>query len=274
VEIDGPGALRYGAAVSLGQDTRIDLPAGAALDVGERVSVSRNVHIAPEAGHRIRIGAATTVQDSCRIYGDVSIGRNCILAPNVFVSSGTHAFDTIPHRTIQEQETLAPVPTRPIRIFSDCWFGINSVIVPGVTVGRGCVIGANSVVTGDLAPYSVAAGNPARVVRRRLDFAPKARIDATCESDAPYFYDGFAPTADPDQLFAAGTFVLALHHDAPGAVRLCAFGDGAITFDGRREPLPRRSGVVEFPIGTGASHLPFLIFDIDGHCAVRSAELV
>jgi acetyltransferase-like isoleucine patch superfamily enzyme len=274
VEIAGPGSLRYGASVSLGQDTRIDLPAGAALDLEERVSVSRNVHIAPEAGRRIRVGAATTVQDGCRIYGDVSIGRNCIFAPNVFISSGTHAFDTIPDRLIQEQDSLAPVPTRPIRIFSDCWLGINSVIVPGVTIGRGCVVGANSVVTDDLEPYSIAVGSPARVVRRRLQFAPKSRIDAASESDPPYFYDGFAPTKEVGALSAEADFTIALDHDNPRAVRLCLSGEGSITFDDRQTPLPKHPDIIEFSIRTREGSLPLLTFRVDGRCVVRWAELI
>ena len=177
--------------MSLGEGTRIELPATSTLAIGDGVTVSRGVHLVPAAGHRITIGAATTVQDGCRLYGDVSVGQRCIFAPNAFVSSGTHVFDALPHRPIQEQESIAPATQRPIRIYGDCWFGINVVITPGVTVGRGCVVGANSVVTGDLPPYHVAAGNPARVIRKRLEFSPKPRIDAADEQDAPYFYDGF-----------------------------------------------------------------------------------
>ncbi len=146
VEIDGAGAFMFGPGVSLGEGTRIELPAGSKLEIGDGVSVSRGVHLVPAAGHRITIGAATTVQDGCRLYGDVSVGQRCIFAPNAFVSSGTHVFDALPHRPIQEQESIAPAAQRPIRIYGDCWFGINVAITPGVTVGRGCVVGANSVV--------------------------------------------------------------------------------------------------------------------------------
>ena len=191
VEIDGPGTFRFGRGVSLGEGTRIELPATGTLAIGDGVMVSRGVHLVPAAGARIEIGAGTTIQDGCRLYGDVRVGQRCIFAPNAFVSSGTHVFDALPHLTIQEQEQVAPATQRPIRIHGDCWFGINVVIAPGVTVGRGCVVGANSVVTGDLPPYQVAAGNPARILRQRLEFAPKSRIDAANEHDAPYFYDGF-----------------------------------------------------------------------------------
>ena len=223
------------------------------------------------------IGAGSTIQDNCRIYGDVTVGPRCIFAPNVFVSSGTHAFDTLPHLPIQEQDRLAPVASRPIRIFADCWFGINSVLMPGINIGRGCVVGANSVVTADLPPYSVAVGNPAKVVRQRLSFLPKSRIDATEEKDAPYFYDGFdASLAASGNAFTANSdFTLVLQGDSPRTVRLCLSGDRGTTIEltGCRQPVPQSWSVVNFPLDANSSSLPFLQFQSDGPCRVQWAEL-
>ena len=275
VEIDGPGEFRLGTGVSLGEGTRIDLPAGSVLSLGGRVSISRHVHIAPDAGGRIGIGALTTIQDGCRIYGDVSVGQRCIFAPNVFVSSGTHTFDALPHIPIQEQERLAPAPPRPIRILGDCWFGINVVIAPGVTVGRGCVVGANSVVTADLAPYQVAGGNPARVIRKRLEFAPKPRIDAANEQDAPYFYDGFDLGRPHDgEWIAASDFTLALDRPNARGVRLSASGIGELRFAGEMRPMAATPSIMEFDLKPGTSDLPFLNFRADRGCRVRWAELI
>jgi hypothetical protein len=63
------------------------------------------------------------------------------------------------------------------------------VICPGVTVGKGAVIGANSVVNKDISPYSVVAGCPAKIVGKRLDWAPKSSIDVGLEEDHPYLLD-------------------------------------------------------------------------------------
>jgi acetyltransferase-like isoleucine patch superfamily enzyme len=65
--------------------------------------------------------------------------------------------------------TDAPLDTSKasIAIEDDVWIGANAVILPGVTIGRGAVIGAGSVVTKDVAPYTICAGNPARVMRAR-----------------------------------------------------------------------------------------------------------
>lgn len=274
VEIDGPGSFAFGPGVRIGEGTRIELPTASRLAIADNVTISRNVHLVPTAAARLDIGAATTIQDDCRIYGDVSIGQRCILAPNAFISSGTHVFDALPHRTIQEQETLAPAGPRPIRIHADCWFGINVVIAPGVSVGRGCVVGANSVVTGDLPPYHVAAGNPARVLRKRLEFAPKPRIDAADELDAPYFYDGFDLTRPAEGAWVAyGDVTLALSHPDPRVLRICASGNGQLGFAGTMQRIEAPSSVVEFDIATHVATLPFLRLRTEGRCQLHWAEL-
>jgi len=277
VEITGPGRLVYGHGVSIGQGTRIELDLGGTVIFGDHVSISRQVHIVPATEKLLAIGSETTVQDGCRIYGEVTIGRNCIFAPNVFVSSGTHAFDRLPHLAIQEQDQVAPVADKPIKIFSDCWFGINAVVAPGVTIGRGCVIGANSVVTHDLPPYTVVVGAPARVIRQRLDFAPKAHIEAAVEADWPYFYDGLPlrPNPGEDAFVAESKFVLALHRPQPKGIRLSISGNGDIGFKAQRQALPRNGGVVEFAVEPSeeADVLPLFEFEPDGLCRIRTAEL-
>lgn len=277
VEISGSGRFRRGTQVSLGEGTRIELAPSSALDIGDNVSISRFVHIAPSSTRLVSIGSGTTVQDYCRVYGDVAIGPRCILAPNVFVSSGTHAFDALPHLPIQRQDQLAPIAEQPIQIFGDCWFGINAVVLPGVTVGRGCVVGANSVVTDDLPPYSVAVGNPTRIVRQRLHFSPRSRIDASNENDAPYFYAGFSGDllSNEDAFFASSGFIVALQSETARAIRLCLQGEnGVISLEGQSQSTPKSWGVVEFALGQNSRSLPFLRFHLDGRCQIKWAELV
>ena len=54
---------------------------------------------------------------------------------------------------------------KPVTIGNDCWFGANVVICPGVTIGEGAVVGANSTVTKDVPPYTIVVGNPAKVIK-------------------------------------------------------------------------------------------------------------
>jgi acetyltransferase-like isoleucine patch superfamily enzyme len=277
VEIQGPGRFKYGSGVRVGEGTRLDLSKGSALEIGDAVSISRSVHLAPGPGGHILIGGRSAIQDDCRIYGDVTIGPSCVFAPNVFVSAGTHVFDALPHLPIQEQDRVAPAASRPIQIFGDCWFGINSVVMPGIKIGRGCVIGANSVVTADLPPFNVAVGNPAKIVRERLSFSPKSRINAGEEKDAPYFYDGFdASLAPTGNAFTANSdFILALQNEASQSVRLCLSGnrETMLAFGGHRLQVPQGWNVLEFPLHKNTS-LPFLKFQVEGRCMVQWAELV
>jgi acetyltransferase-like isoleucine patch superfamily enzyme len=91
----------------------------------------------------------------------VDIGDHCMFANGCFITDANHRFDDLE----------APVPHQgfttkgPTRIGDNVWCGANVVITSGVSVGKRCVIGANSVVTEDLPPFSIAAGAPAKVLR-------------------------------------------------------------------------------------------------------------
>jgi len=95
------------------------------------------------------------------IIGPVSIGNNVILAQNIVASGLNHEYED-PATPISRQ----PVTTAPIIIEDDCWIAANVVITAGVTIGKHCVIAAGSVVTKSIPPFSVAEGNPAKVIKR------------------------------------------------------------------------------------------------------------
>ena len=181
-----------GVKVSCG--SRIDPGLNGRVVFGRGVWISTGVQMHTES--RIEIGKGTTIQSGSSINGSVAIGRGCLIAPNVFISSGTHPFREIPHLPIREQEmrlskidgSLASLD-RNVWIQDDCWLGANTVISPGVTIGKGSVVGANSVVTKDTPPYSVVAGCPARALQQRLDWKPKAHINISLEQDHPYLID-------------------------------------------------------------------------------------
>jgi acetyltransferase-like isoleucine patch superfamily enzyme len=276
VEIVSLGQVNYGKGVRLGEGTRIDLLSGSVLDIGDGVTVGRNAHFSVGCDDRLSIGTGTAVQDMCRFLGNVAIGKDCIFAPNVFISSGTHTFEALPHLPIRQQEQIVQGHDRPVRLFDDCWLGINVAVTPGVTIGRGCVVGANSVVTRDLPPYSVAAGNPARILRSRLAFTPKARIEATCPEDAPYFYDGFNSICASDQTaqVAGKEFVLALARSNGQQVRLNLSADGGeIQHHDQRRVMPRTPETLTFELRPGSCASPFLTFRVDAPCQLHWAEV-
>jgi hypothetical protein len=145
----------------------------------------------------LSIGSYSSLQNRSIVLGDVTIGSGCACGANLYISSSWHHFEDIPEYPIRWQDARASLMvdgearSRAVVIGDDCWIGINVVIGPGVNVGRGCVIGANSVVTRDLPPYSVAAGAPAKVLRKRLDFSPPSSLRAGEVEHIPYFYTGF-----------------------------------------------------------------------------------
>ena len=91
--------------------------------------------------------------------GKITFGDNCLLGPNVCISTAGHPVHPAARNTLYEYGI-------DITIGNSVWIGANAVICPGVTIGDCCVIGAGSVVTRDIPAWSVAAGNPCRVIRR------------------------------------------------------------------------------------------------------------
>lgn len=111
-------------------------------------------------GKHIHVGKNFFANFNCTILdvAPVTIGDNVLLAPNVAIYTAGHPVHPDTRRTGYEYGIE-------VTIGNDVWVGGNTVICPGVHIGDGCVIGAGSVVTKDIPPYTVAAGNPCRVIR-------------------------------------------------------------------------------------------------------------
>ena len=97
-----------------------------------------------------------------------SVGDNVFFGPNCTVATALHYFDPIERRIrVDENGEAYDIEFgKPITIGNDCWIASNVVICAGVTIGDNCTIGAGSVVTRDIPPNSLAAGNPCRVIRK------------------------------------------------------------------------------------------------------------
>jgi maltose O-acetyltransferase len=126
--------------------------------VGDAPDIQPRFHC--DYGYNIRLGHRCFINYNC-VFLDcaaIEIGDDLQMAPAVQLYTATHPLD-------RATRTAGLEYARPIRIGSGVWIGGGAIVLPGVTIGDGCVVGAGSVVTRDLAPLSLAAGNPARVVR-------------------------------------------------------------------------------------------------------------
>ena len=114
-----------------------------------------------EYGQNIKFGKNVFVNFnfSALSSAEIEIGDNCYIGPNVGLYMAMHPID--PERRIKGINFA-----KPVKIGKNCWLGASVIVLPGVEIGEGCTIGAGSVVTKNIPPYSIAAGNPAKIIRK------------------------------------------------------------------------------------------------------------
>ena len=118
-------------------------------------------------GPALVIGDGTSIAGSCVLSAarSVHLGEKVLLARNVYVSDHIHAYTDTSQAVLEQGIERVEA----VVIEDGAWLGQNVVVCPGVRIGRGAVVGANSVVLEDVPDHSLAVGTPARVVR---EFAP------------------------------------------------------------------------------------------------------
>jgi len=131
--------------------------AGKHLRVAEQVMINnpRNVSV----GDNCYIGTGA------QFYpwnAAITIGSNVLIAAGVRMITRKHGFSNLSHPMARQGYTNAPIVVE-----DDVWIGFGAVILPGVTIGRGSIVGSNAVVTRDVEPYTIVGGVPARLIRRR-----------------------------------------------------------------------------------------------------------
>lgn len=144
------------------------------------ITIGKDTLIGPE----ISLSAGMVPGQECITYPVVSIGDRCLIGRgsgivghfsieigndvwtghNVYITDQNHGYEDVT-RPISEQSQ----PERAVKIGDGSWLGYGSVVLPGVTIGRHVVIGANSVVTHDIPDFSVAVGTPAKVIKTFAD---------------------------------------------------------------------------------------------------------
>ena len=135
-------------------------------ETGPEVRFSHSVKII--APGRLKIGRSSKILNNVNLdaRGTIEIGEDTQVGFESMVVTSSHRFD----------DTTLPIKAQgmsdaPVKIGSDVWLGARVIVLPGVTIGDHAVVGAASVVTGNVPEWAVVAGNPARLIRYRRETA-------------------------------------------------------------------------------------------------------
>jgi len=147
VQFDGAVTVLGTGNVKIGEKSRI----------GDLAELTTNHDGVIRIGREVRLNRGATI---CA-YTEVSIGDYSMVGEFVSIRDANHG--------IRKGELVRSQPhdAKPIRIGSDVWVGRGACILPGVTIGDGAIIGANSIVTKDVPPDCIAAGIPAKIIREQ-----------------------------------------------------------------------------------------------------------
>jgi acetyltransferase-like isoleucine patch superfamily enzyme len=155
-----PFVHKKGKGVLIRRRTRLDLMPFRNFVIGDASTIEDFATVNNGLGD-VSIGSRSLIGIGNVIIGPVSIGNNVILAQHVGILGMNHGYKDISIPILDQKCTFSQ-----ITIEDDCWIGSNAIVTAGVTIGKHSVIAAGSVVTKDVPPYCVAAGNPARVIRQ------------------------------------------------------------------------------------------------------------
>jgi virginiamycin A acetyltransferase len=146
------------------------------ITISEGCKISHGVHLKGES--EIIIGRFTSINgpmtDIHAMVYPVKIGAFTSIARNVSIQEYNHSSEKVStyliRKNIFKEEMIDDVESKgPIVIGNDVWIGAHSLVLSGSKIGDGAIIGANSVVNGEIPPYSIAVGSPAKVIKMRFN---------------------------------------------------------------------------------------------------------
>lgn len=152
IDVRGRKYIDFGRGLTTGYGCRIEAfplndGEGKCIVIGENVQINDYVHI----------GAV----------GSIKIGNNVLMASKIYITDHNHgSYDEL----VSDSPYISPINRKPVIkpviIGDNVWIGESACIMPGVKIGQGSIIGALSIVTKDIPPFSIAVGNPARVIKK------------------------------------------------------------------------------------------------------------
>ncbi len=133
----------------------------AGLDIAKTARVTGPLSLRADSTRVIHVGERSYLNSETRFGAkdsEIRIGADCLIGPRVSFESASHNIDFV-------EGANRGAFTAPITVEDRVWIGANAVVLQGVTIGEGAVVAAGSVVTKDVAPYTLVGGLPARVIR-------------------------------------------------------------------------------------------------------------
>ncbi|WP_048048255.1 acyltransferase [Methanosarcina mazei] len=132
--------------------------------IGTNVYIGNNARIGISRSATLIIKDGTQINDNLEISCNsfIEIGENVLIGRNVFIGDNIHNYERIYQPIIKQQLSMGGKTI----IEDDCWIGTGSCVLKDVVIGKHSIVGANSVVTKDIPPYSVSVGIPAKVVKK------------------------------------------------------------------------------------------------------------
>tara|TARA_R110002073_G_scaffold56906_2_gene144984 strand:+ start:23013 stop:23606 length:594 start_codon:yes stop_codon:yes gene_type:complete len=141
-------------------------------------SIGADVHIYPSATiyfpWNLKIGNQSAIGENALVYnlGAIVIGERVTISQRAHLCGGSHDYT----------DPTMPLLKTPIQINDDAWVCADAFVGPGVTIGEGAVVGARAVVTKDVPPWTVVAGNPAKEIRKRHLMSKPDPASPSCET--------------------------------------------------------------------------------------------
>lgn len=139
------------------------------ISIGENTTILKGSRIQLYP-HLVKETPHIVIGDNCYLGfnltllagADIVIGNEVLFASNILISSENHGIDPESEIPYMDQ----PLDVKPVTIEDGCWLGERVCVLPGVTIGKKSIVGAGSIVTKSVPPYSIVAGNPARVIKK------------------------------------------------------------------------------------------------------------
>lgn len=148
VKFNGSEYIKIGKYVKIRSNSRIEcfdkfagIKMNPSLYIGDRVIINNNFF--------------------CYVTDELRIEKNVIIAANVLITTENHGINP----EIDIPYANQPLESKKVFIDENVWIGQNAVILPGINIGKGAIIGAGAIVTKNVLPYTMVAGNPARVIK-------------------------------------------------------------------------------------------------------------